>query len=236
MDIRKIVRNLDDDEEVHGIYHQFPLAFIWQWIGGITVILSPFFFLYLVLPWGTIGSAILVLLFLIGFFWLFRTWRLWYFSILIMTDRRLVIVEQQGILDRSVSQVNLDKINDISYRKRGIIETSFNVGTLFIQIANSQEKIELENIRFPSKRQQELFGLQGDYVEESIDEFKEEDLFGIIKEIRTRVGERRWQRIQEGNWHDKKKFIKEVEEEDSGKARAIEQFFGGEDKEASNKK
>jgi hypothetical protein len=236
MDIRKIVYNLDDDEEVHGIYHQFPLAFAWQWIGGLIVLLFPFFILFLVLPWGIIGTIILVILFLIGFFWLFRTWRIWYYSILVTTDRRLVIVEQKGILDRAVSQMNLDKINDISYRKRGIIDTTFNVGTLFIQISNSQQKTELKNIQNPARRQQELFGLQGDYVEESVEEFKEEDLFGIIKEIRSRIGERRWQRIQEGNWHDKKKFIEEVGEEDDDKARAIEQFFGGSNDNQEEKK
>jgi len=229
MDIRKIVHNLDDDEEVHGIYHQFWLAFFWHWSGGFIILMSPFFLLYLFLQWGAIGSALLVVLFAIGAFWLFRTWRIWYFSMLVMTDRRLVIIDQRGILDRAVSQVNLDKINDISYRKRGALQTIFDVGSMFIQISNSPDKIELKNIYDPSKRQQELFGLQGDYIEESVEEFAEEDLFGIIKEIRTRVGERRWQRIQEGNWEDKKKFIKEVDQKDHDKARAIEQFFGKEE-------
>ena len=229
MDIRKIVHNIDDDEEIHGMYHQFWLAFFWQWLLSLVVLLSPFFFLYLFIQWGAIGSAFLVVIFLIGLLWLGRTWRIWYFSMLVMTDRRLVILDQRGILDRAVSQVNLDKINDISYRKRGILQTVFNVGSLFIQISNSPDKIELKNIYDPGKRQQELFGLQGDYIEESVDEFTEDDLFGIIKEIKTRVGQRRWQSIQEGDWDKKKKFIKEMSEEDRQKAKAVEQFFGKEE-------
>ena len=229
MDIRKIVHNLDDDEEVSGIYHQFWLAFFWHWLGGGIILLCPFFLLYLLLQWGAIGSAVLVVLFAIGVLWLFRTWRIWYFSMLVMTDRRLVIIDQRGLLDRSVSQVNLDKINDISFRKRGVLQTIFDVGSLFIQISNSPDKIELKNIYDPSRRQQELFGLQGDYVEESVDEFTEDDLFGIIKEIKTRVGQRRWQSIQEGDWDKKKKFIKEMSEEDRQKAKAVEQFFGKEE-------
>jgi hypothetical protein len=174
MDIQKVVRNLDDDEQIHGVYHQFPLARIGSWIGSFLVLLSPFFFLSVFLPWGTIGSVFLVVLFLIGLFWLVRTWRMWYFSMLVMTDRRLVIVDQRGVLDRAVSQMNLDKINDISYRKKGILQTMFNVGSLFIQISNSNEKVELKNIHNPSIRQQELFSLQGDYIDDSAKELKKE--------------------------------------------------------------
>lgn len=220
---------MDDDEEVHGMYHQFWLAFFWEWLGGILVLLAPFFFMFLLLQWGTLGTISFAVVFLAGSLWLFRTWRVWYYSVLVMTDRRLVIVEQEGMLDRAVSQMNLDKINDISYRKRGLLQTLFNVGTLYIQIAGATSRTELNNLYDPAARQQELFGLQGDYVRESVQEFTEEDLFGIVKEIRTRVGERRWQRIQEGNWEDKKKFISEMGEKDKDKARAIEQFFGKEE-------
>lgn len=162
MNIRKIIHNLDDDEEVIGAHHQFVLAYFWKWLGGIVIFLAPFFFLYLFLKWGGFGSVLLIALFSIGAFWLFRTWRTWYFSFIAMTNKRIIIIDQRGILDRSVSQVDLDKIYDVSYRHKGILQTIFHVGSLYITPGNF-EKVELKNIRFPAEIQSQIFRLQKEY-------------------------------------------------------------------------
>lgn len=224
MNVRKIVTNLDDDELVVGIYRQFALAFFWHWLGAILFLLSPFFLLYPLLRFHGWGSGILTGLFFIGFFWLGRTWRIWYYSIMVSTDKRLVIIDQKGTFDRQVSQVSLDKINDISYRKKGLIQTIFNIGTLYIQISGALERTEIYNLLDPARCQKELFALKGEYHHQGA-EFTEADLMSIIREIRSRVGEDRWREIQEGEWSLKKELIEEVGSEDSKKARAIEQFF-----------
>ncbi|MBU2575908.1 PH domain-containing protein [Patescibacteria group bacterium] len=162
MNIRRIIHNLDDDEEVHGIYHQFWLAFFWHWLGGFIILMSPFFFLYLFLQWGAIGSGLLIALFVIGAFWLFRTWRIWYFSIIAMTNKRVIIIDQSGIMDRAVSQVDFDKIYDVSYRHKGILQTISHVGSLFIT-PGSFEKIELKNMHAPAEIQHLIFKLQKEY-------------------------------------------------------------------------
>lgn len=162
MNIRKIVHNLDDDEEIFEVYHQFVLAFFWKWIFGFIIFLSPFFFLYLFLQWGAIGSALLLALFLIGIFFIFRTWRIWYFSFIAITNKRIIIIDQKKILDRAVSQVDLDKIYDVSYRHKGILQSLFHVGSLFIT-PGSFEKVELKNMRNPADIQHKIFKLQKEY-------------------------------------------------------------------------
>ncbi len=226
MNIRKVVTNLDDGEEPVEIYRQFALAFFWQWAGGLFFLLSPFFFLYPLLRIGGWGSLIMAFLFLIGLSWLFRTWKIWYYSIMLATDKRLVIVDQKGMFDRQVSQVELDKINDISYRKRGLVQTIFNIGTLYIQISGSLERTEIYNILDPALCQKELFAIKNESLRERSREFTESELLSIIKEIRSRIGEERWKVIQNGNWEAKKELIKEFGSKDSQRARAIEQFFG----------
>ncbi len=228
MDVRRIVHNLQDEEEIRGVYHQFALAFFWHWLGATAVFLSSFFLLYLLLKWGTIGTILLALLFLGGLFWFVRTWRLWYYSILVLTDQRLIVLDQQGMFDRSVSQTNLDKINDVSYRKKGVLQTACNYGSLAIQVSSSADKLILKNLRKPALLQQEIFDLQSEYVDDPVTEFSEADLLSVMKEIRSRVGERRWKTIAEGEWELKQELIDEMSEESNEKARAIEQFFSRE--------
>jgi len=227
MNIRKIVRNLQDEEEVRGMYHQFWLAYFWQWLGGLAVFLSSFFFLYLFLKWGIIGSILLGILFVVGLAWLMRTFRLWYYSVLVATDERLIIINQLGTFDRSVSQVELEKIVDISYRKKGFLQTFFNYGSIKIQ-ASGLEKLELTNLSNPSLVQQDIFSLRDEHVNETVEEFSEADLLSVIKEIRSKVGENRWKMIQEGDWDLKQELIDEVSDEDDSKAKVIEEFFSRE--------
>tara|TARA_B100001971_G_C18203692_1_gene546213 strand:- start:744 stop:1430 length:687 start_codon:yes stop_codon:yes gene_type:complete len=227
MNIRKIVRNLQDDEEVRGMYHQFWLAYFWHWLGALVLFLSSFFFLYLFLKWGILGTILLGLLFVIGLLWLSRTWRLWYYSMLVLTDKRLIIINQLGSFDRSVSQVELENTLDISYRKKGFLQTLFNFGSIKIQVTGL-EKLEVINLPNPSLIQQDIFDLRDEHSKETVEEFSEADLLSVIKEIRSRIGENRWKIIQEGDWELKQELIDEVSDENKSQAKAIEQFFSRE--------
>jgi len=227
MDIRKVIKNLDDDEDVRGVFHEFPLVYVWQWIGGFLLFLSPFFFLYLFLKWESLGSILLLALFFSGVFWLYRTWRRWYYGVIAVTSKRVIIIRQNGILDRMVSQVDLDKIYDVTYRHKGILQNLMNVGILYLT-PGSFEKVELGQIVDPAAIQKLILKTQQEFMTTLLPrQFSEQDLNRVIGEIRSLVGEERWQKISEGDIEDRQELINEVRERESEeKARAIEQFFG----------
>ncbi|MDP3995004.1 MAG: PH domain-containing protein [bacterium] len=233
MDIRKVIKNLDDDEEVRGVFHEFPLVHFWQWIGGFLVFLSPFFFLPLFLTWGAWGSALLAGLFFAGLFWLYRTWRRWYYGIIGVTNKRVVIIRQEGLLDRMVSQVDLDKIYDVSYRHKGILQNIFNVGILFLT-PGSFEKVRLGQIADPAFIQKLILKTQQEFVALQAQEARGGDaapldVAAVVREIRSLAGEERWRKISEGGSGERRELIKEISALDVDKARAIEQFFGKEE-------
>lgn len=227
MDIRKLVPIIQDKEDIVGVYHQYWLSFFWQWLFGMLVFLSPFFFLPLFLRWGIWGSLLLMSLFALGAWYVIRTYRMWYHSMLILTTERLLIVSQLGFFDKLVSQVELDKLNDISYRKKGLMRTLCNVGSIVIQ-ASGVDKLEINNLRRPSEVQQHIFDEREACAEREFTEYSESDLLAVIKEIRSRVGEQRWLRIVKGGWELKQELIDEVGESDLDKAEAIEAFFSRE--------
>tara|TARA_B100001964_G_C13846391_1_gene428151 strand:- start:96 stop:542 length:447 start_codon:yes stop_codon:yes gene_type:complete len=146
---------------------------------------------------------------------------------LVLTDKRLIIINQLGSFDRSVSQVELENTLDISYRKKGFLQTLFNFGSIKIQVTGL-EKLEVINLPNPSLIQQDIFDLRDEHSKETVEEFSEADLLSVIKEIRSRIGENRWKIIQEGDWELKQELIDEVSDENKSQAKAIEQFFSRE--------
>lgn len=207
------------------VYRPIALAYFWQWLGAGAFFLSPFFFLYLLLRWGKIGLAILGILFIAGAYWLLRTIRLWRGNRLEIEEDQITIINQLGFFDRTVSKIKLDKINDISYRKKSFLQTLGNCGSVHIQVSASPEKLVVRNLKRPELVQAALYAAQNNFSEQGEREFTEAELLSVIREIRSRIGEPRWKQIQKGDWNLKRNFIKEIGASDKSKAEAIEQFF-----------
>jgi hypothetical protein len=64
---------------------------------------------------------------------MFYAWIGWYFSVFIITDKRLIQMSQKGLWKRSVIDLGLEKIQTISYEVSGIQQTLLGFGTIVIQ-------------------------------------------------------------------------------------------------------
>ena len=72
-----------------------------------------------------------------------------YFDILVVTDRRLVDIDQEQLFFRRISELNLEEVEDVSSAVSGFFQSTFNYGTVLIQTAGSRENFEMVNFRFP---------------------------------------------------------------------------------------
>ena len=93
------------------------------------------------------GLALGILLF-------FYHWIGWYFSIFIVTNQRLRQITQKGFFNRSVIDLGLSKIQNISYNVPGFSASIFGFGTLVVQTYVGD--LYLENIQHPEKIYTEL--------------------------------------------------------------------------------
>jgi uncharacterized membrane protein YdbT with pleckstrin-like domain len=59
----------------------------------------------------------------------------YYLSLQIVTDKRLIDIDQTGLFRREVNELSLDRIEDVSYRQNGIWGAIFNFGTVSVQTA-----------------------------------------------------------------------------------------------------
>ena len=109
------------------------------------------------------------------FLWMisFIIWIDYYFDIWIVTDRRIVNVEQHGLFNRETSELELEKIQDIATDVRGIIPTFLNYGDIQVQTAGEQEKFLFHNIPDPYSVKNLIMNLQKNFEKREDTEFSE---------------------------------------------------------------
>ncbi|MCA9354946.1 PH domain-containing protein [Candidatus Kaiserbacteria bacterium] len=69
----------------------------------------------------------------------FMTWTHYYLDLWIITDRRIILVDQIHFFNRNVSIFRLERLQDIEFYIKGIIPTLLNFGTLQAQTAGAHE-------------------------------------------------------------------------------------------------
>lgn len=77
----------------------------------------------------------------------------WYRDRFIITDKRVVNVDQKSLFARRVSEIEMDKIQDIAHEITGINASAFNYGTVVISSAGG-DNIELKDVAQPAEVQE----------------------------------------------------------------------------------
>lgn len=85
------------------------------------------------------------------FVWLFMffVWIDYYFDVWIITNERIVNIEQKGLFSRSVSELEFSKIQDVSTDVKGVIPTILNFGEVYVQTAGTAGKFIFHKIPDP---------------------------------------------------------------------------------------
>ncbi len=73
-----------------------------------------------------------------------------YLDILIITNDRLIHIEQESLFARTVSEMDLCKLQDVTSEVNGILPSIFHYGTILIQSAGATDKFVLYNVPNPN--------------------------------------------------------------------------------------
>lgn len=144
---------LEEDEEILLIVRRHWFVFATRIIGILVTALLPF---VLLLVAGQImvtaaivndvitayGSEILFF----GALWILFCWmilaQLWtdyYLDIWVITDRRIISIDQIGLFTRSVGSFRLERLQDLNIVIPGLLATLFDYGTVEAQTASGSE-------------------------------------------------------------------------------------------------
>ena len=81
----------------------------------------------------------------------FIVWIDYYFDVWIITDQRIVNIEQKALFMRTISELKFEKIQDVSTTVTGLIPTILNFGDVHVQTAGNTEKFFFYRVPDPQK-------------------------------------------------------------------------------------
>ena len=191
-------KHLKEGEETVKIVRAYILSQILKMAIVIMLVLLPFFFLFPLFQRGFWGVAGFFALLIVAIVFTVRTVIIWYYNAFMITNKRIIDFDQRGLFDKTVSVATYDKIQDISFKKKGVFSTLFNYGTIIIQTASSNANIEIRNILAPEKIQDVIMEIQRDSLQEervSKDEMSATELIDILEQTKEKLGQERFNRF-----------------------------------------
>ena len=142
------------------IFKFFPVTF-----GMILLITFHFTLADYVADWFLDGSKNFVFFLetLMGMsLWLvfFILWIDYYFDAWIITTKRIVDINQIGLFNRNVSELDHIKIQDITTEVHGVFSTLLDYGYVYVQTAGNKERFVFEQVPHPMLVRQLIAKLQ----------------------------------------------------------------------------
>lgn len=83
----------------------------------------------------------------------------YYLDTWIVTNDKILNVEQNGLFSRTVSELDLAKVQDVTSEVKGIVPTIFNYGNLYIQTAGEVERFIFEQVPHPDDIRKQILDL-----------------------------------------------------------------------------
>lgn len=138
------------------------------WItASIILLLIPFFGIPFVDLADLLPFEISFLYVLVGFvFWYLGTlgyillnFLFWFYNVNIITTQRIVDVDFIYLLYNEISSTVIANIEDVTYKRAGLIGSLFDYGHVFVQTAGTHPNIEFLSVPHPSRIANMITGL-----------------------------------------------------------------------------
>lgn len=193
LDLHKLPNPVADEELVFFL-RRHPITIISLFIGYLIAIIAPFVVWNLLLSFqpelmeSEVARTIILLggstLFLFSWLFLFQAFLDYYLDTWIVTTKRILNIEQTGLFGRTVSELRLYRIQDVTATVNGITNTFFNYGDVEIQTAGEKSHFIFEDVPGPNNISKVILELSEKDRREHLDEAVEE--FGTPEERKQR--------------------------------------------------
>ena len=144
----------DEEEKIILLLRPHFVTNIWWILISLTMGFAP-----LVWPYIPVISLLPEnYLFILTLFWyaliltfIFERFLMWFFSVNIVTDERVIDVDFYGLLFKKVGVSAINKIQDVNYFQKGIMGAFFNFGDVSIQTAAEIPEFVFNKVPNPEK-------------------------------------------------------------------------------------
>lgn len=113
--------------------------------------------------------------FLYGLLFCFQTFIDYWLDVFIVTDKRVLDIEQSGLFSRTVSELRMYRIQDVTAEVKGFIHTIFDYGNIHIQTAGEKQRFEFIDVAHPNQMAKMIIDMseadRKEHLEEAVEDF-----------------------------------------------------------------
>jgi hypothetical protein len=129
--------------------------FVWMIFAGILVVVDVVITNYAPNlrqpPYGNVVSVIETLYLMFLILGLLIMWILYYLNVHFVTNERVVDIEQKSLLQHTISELHLNRIQDVTAEVHGFWETFLDFGDVYIQTAGETERFVFKRVANPTR-------------------------------------------------------------------------------------
>ena len=146
---------LEPDEKVLKVVRKHWFVIVSELIGTVFTAILPLVFIAVIVSSDTVKAVLPILgstesypllTFGVGIWMLlsimtgFMIWTHYYLDLWVITDRRIIAVDQIHFFNRNVAIFRLERLQDIEFNIKGLLPTFLNFGTLSAQTAGHHDQ------------------------------------------------------------------------------------------------
>jgi hypothetical protein len=156
------------NEQVHLVFRQhwavlfaklslwFILAVLYLAIDYANLAIAPQYLSSAYLPYLELLEVVYLTFLGLG---LFIIVTLWYLNFHVITNERVVDIEQKSLLHHTISELHLEQVQDVTAEVHGLPENILNYGDVYVQTAGETQRFVFHKIPNPTKVTQLLIDL-----------------------------------------------------------------------------
>ena len=151
--------NQRPDEEIILLRRRHPWVL---WKSGVFILCLIIVVIIAFLIWmvSLPSIIILILTILIGGYHIIVRWFVYTNDIYILTNQRIINIDQNAFFTRRVSEAELENIQNVTYEIKGPIRSFLNFGEIQIQTAGNAPGLLLKNVENPHFVQEKIVAIQ----------------------------------------------------------------------------
>lgn len=108
-----------------------------------------------------LGVYLLALVGLLLWMHFFAVWSDHWLDVWVLTNKRIIDIEQKGFFTRQVSSFPIERIQDVTYETSGLIATWLHFGNVRIQTASISDDLIMKQIPFPEEVKEQIVSVLG---------------------------------------------------------------------------
>jgi hypothetical protein len=113
-------------------------------------------------------NAVIIYWYMSVFSYAFVSFLMWYFTVSIVTETRVVDVDFINILHKKSAETRIAKVEDVTERTGGFIRSLFDFGDVFLQTAAKDAMFQFEAVPHPARIVKIVNNLLGKSIEEEV--------------------------------------------------------------------